>query len=40
MAVNFGHFAQLCGHRAWNGADEWGEEARMIDPYAELKLTA
>ena len=26
-------------HR-WNGADEWGEEARMIDPYAELKLTA
>ena len=23
-----------------NSADEWEEEARMIDPYAELKLTA
>ena len=28
------------GAHRWNGADEWGEEARMIDPYAELKLTA
>jgi hypothetical protein len=28
------------GAHRWSGVDEWGEEARMIDPYAELKLTA